>query len=328
MTAAHTGRGKLQRADVDSRDTLWWTTYSESDGPMFPQDDLVYQEMFDALSPFIRESVTPIGLLVPGGEVVQHGTGTLFAVADAHFIITAAHVLDAVRDNNSALFGYAYGTTTEDGTTLVGVPLDGGHCCWPDPLDIGVIRLTPDAVSRLTGRRFLRLSDVCLRPVVPGWGWVTGFPRMMAQRQGPTTEILNPLNWGSVISTAEPFPMENFDPRFHFVLEHDPATAGRLDRGPAIELPDTFGGISGCTVWQTWWPGEDEGNEWRSRRVRAVGVQTSCYRKHTIQATSWIAAAILICGAHPELTRVFEMHFPGWNLRDAITRLARPARAS
>ncbi|VTR91566.1 unnamed protein product [Gemmata massiliana] len=288
---------------------------------MFPLEERVYLEMFNALLPRIQESVTPIGLCTTDG-IRQHGTGTLVAVGEVHFLVSAAHVLDSARDAKLPLFCYAYGEKTDQGRTIVPVPLEGTRFSWPDPLDVGVVKLTDATVSRLTGRKFLRLCDVALRPAAPGWGWVSGFPLGMVQPVGDTSEAYNPLNWGSVISTAEPTNVSNFDTRFHFVLEHDPQEAAQLTGDP-FKLPASFGGISGCAVWQTWWPIEEQGAEWRSRKIRIVGVQTGCYRKRTIKATNWAAVAVLLAAAAPELQPVLQLHFPGWDARDQIYRLAK-----
>ena len=280
--------------------------------------------MFNQVEPLIRRSVTPIGRYThtPDG-VRQFGTGTLFAVGNAHFVVTAAHVIDQARELDCHLCGFAYGEQTESGTSLLAIPLNGERRSWVKPLDIGIIKLCKDSVSQLTGRRFLRLCDVSLRPVDQGWGWVSGFPLKMVQAFDEKSEAFNPLNWGSVISTEEPQDVQEFDPRFHFVLQHDPSTTSPLNHDGSFQLPASFKGISGAAVWQTWWPGDDSGEEWRSRRIRVVGVQTGCYRRYTIRATNWAAAAIVIYSAVPELQPVFEMHFNGWNIKNQIERLAR-----
>ncbi len=278
---------------------------------MYPTSDPVYQEMFDAVFAVVREAVTPIAVGQPDGSLAAHGTGTLFAVGEVHYVVTASHVLEQAVGAGRELYAFTLAGTSDRGVMLEPVRLDGTIYRFDDPADVGIVRLADDTVVALRGRRFLRLLDVGLRPSCPGWGWISGFPRELVGSPTPNTFAYNAINIGAALTDREPANVQNFDPSCNFVLDTDRQRMWRPDGAP-VELPQSFGGISGCSVWQSWWPGDDDPARWRTRQVRVVGVQTSVYpRLPIIKATTWDAVLLAIYRANPELMPSITLHFPG-----------------
>ena len=92
-------------------------------------------------------------------ELHQLGSATLFRIADAHFVVTAAHVLQraSARRKTVGISGAAdHRFLALAGDWMRSSPDADGV---PDHYDVAVHRLADDAVQRLSGMQFLRLSD-------------------------------------------------------------------------------------------------------------------------------------------------------------------------
>lgn len=268
------------------------------------------EEMGRELLQTILESVIPIGAHGPDGEPVQVGTGTLFAVGDTHFVVTATHVLDRVDRDGAACAFVPGGEVGEYGTRLNPVPLFGNSHRAPHPVDVAVLALEPESAAGLVGRRFLRLTDACLAPEPLGLGWVWGFPEERIRTVAPGAKAFEPLNMATPILSHDGAGLLDFDPEIHFVLNAAPTGFAWSDGSGPAALPHRFEGISGSSVWQTWWPSRGGPDEQRARMVRVVGIQTSFYRKPAlIKATNWGAVVEVIRQALPGLRPVLGWHF-------------------
>jgi hypothetical protein len=268
----------------------------------------------------LRHAVTPIAA-IKEGRTIQMGTGTFLRVADAFFLVSAAHVFTAATKLGfgGCLHVFDVAGTAEGKTEIRPVPLDGTLYRMDDPPDVAVYELTGDVASALTGCHFLRLTEVGPRPAPGGRCWVFGFPHETAKdlpgqdvfRFGPFF-LLAPLHNtdGS---------LENYDPDIHFLLDAARDDLARSDGTPG-HMPAFLNGISGCSVWQSEWPRSLSPDDFDPGRTRIVGVQTSCYaRSSLIKATSWVAVASLLYRSRPDLQGAIELTLgpPGRNLREA-----------
>jgi len=273
---------------------------------------VVAARMADEVMPLVRDSVTPLaGYRAPGAEPVPIGTGTLFVVGERHFVVTAGHV---IKDNEphfpAGVCGFAVGGLDEVGTRLHPVLLNGDVYRFEDPQDVAVIALDSDSAAGLTGRRFLRLTDVVLEPQTVGFGWVVGYPNEYIREVAGVGKGFDPMTLGSVFRGDDPGTIANFDPTFNFLVDADRSQLVTMDGSEPASLPHFLNGISGCAVWQTWWPGVDRPGAWTSQRVRIVGVQTGYYRKpQFVKATKWGYVANIIYRQFPNLRTILEMHF-------------------
>lgn len=266
------------------------------------------KEMTRAVTATAVEVTTPLAF-VEQGQVYPIGTGTLVQVAGSHFFVTAAHCFREFEQYKNTMHLFDV-----EGERLTGVPIDGGVHMTDEETDVAVFELTPESAAGIKNRRFLRLDEVSLQPRRPGWGVVCGFPGAFMQ-QTPTSDNRRTLRLNLVTVsgtiTAESQEREAFDPAAgHFLIDVD--ERGLFwENGERAELPKLHG-ISGASVWQTWWPGEDTPGEWRSRRMRVVGIQVSVNKKPTaaIKFTEWMAAASIIYQKREDLRAVMEFHFP------------------
>jgi hypothetical protein len=229
--------------------------------------------------------------------------------------VTACHVLDAAvyQGYEHELFIFDVVGDTDVGAGLRPVPLTGALHRAKDPADVAVIALDDNVVSKLKGCRFLRLSEVSLRPVQPGRCWVFGFPVEKTQ-DIPACSLFR-FDHFSLLApvVSEPQALANYDPRYHFLLDAARDDVCFTDGTPA-DIPRALNGISGCSIWQPEWPANNSAESWNPDGTRIVGVQTSFYSKSSlIKATHWAAVANVLYQCEPDLRRAIELHFgPAW----------------
>jgi hypothetical protein len=266
--------------------------------------------MAAALSPVIRESVTPIAVI--RGELTrQWGTGTFFRVADESFLVTACHVWDeATRCGfDHELFVFDLDGRVDEHVGLRPVPLSGTLHRVKDPLDVAILQLDAKVVDLLKEVRFLRLDEVTVRPRQRGLCWVFGFPLERAE-DCPTRSLFlfNPFFLATPFHRGRVSHLENYDPKVHFLLDaaHDNLC---FPDGMPADMPNRLNGISGCSIWQPEWPEGNAVEKWDPSRTRIVGVHTSHYPKSSIiKATSWGAVAAALYQCRPDLRPVIQFH--------------------
>jgi hypothetical protein len=267
------------------------------------------ERMTSTLMPILRESVTPIAV-IKEERTIQWGTGTFFRVAEESFLVTASHVWDeAVRYKvEEDLFVFDVAGRRQDGFGLRPVHLSGTIHRAKDPPDVAVFALSPQTVSELSGCRFLRLSDVSLRPRAPGRCWVFGYPRETAEDiPGKSLFVFNQLF--ILAPLCEPPPsLTNYEPDGHFLLDAARDDIWQPDGTPAT-MPSRLNGISGCSIWQPEWPNGNSAGSWDPQRTRVVGVQTSYYRESSlIKGTQWGAVASVLYRVRPDLRSAIELN--------------------
>ena len=123
---------------------------------MNDQEKLLQRRIIETVNaqiqPRIYDSAVPIAV-AQNAALRQHGTGTLFRVADHFFLVTAGHVFgEASKYKLSLGIG-----GSRDGHFI---PLEGQSLVASEPHDIGLHRLHSDAVDRLTVGRFLSFNDI------------------------------------------------------------------------------------------------------------------------------------------------------------------------
>lgn len=265
-----------------------------------------------------------VGIVIAIGDTVhQFGTGTLFAVADHHFVVTAGHVIRQAQESDKTL------AVTASGSQLVPVADDEWkvtsarqYGSLGDPLDIAVYRLPPDVVASFDGRLFLRFEDISFETPLPTAVYsVFGFPAILAQPSSDATERvqLQPFQFTTYRFDRSTDHLDGFQDGLHILLDAQRQQATDTDGAPAVfvdnsgneaRFPGDLGGISGCSVWHigdrmTPIP------EWNVESARIVAVQTSVYHSsQAIKATRWVAVSTLIHEAFPELRPAFGMWRP------------------
>jgi hypothetical protein len=251
----------------------------------------------------------------------QIGSGTLIAVADSRFVLTAAHV---VREG--ARHGYTLGVSggksanfiALGGTWMVSV---GSHPdATDDKHDVALYELSEDQVARLGDVEFVRIGDASFtRDLSNGYFVVTGFPGMWStvlDGAGDTmkSKLLQYGTWAFSGSTAA---LENYDDSHHFLLTASPSevldTEGipvtfRTRQGFAAQMPTDLRGISGCSVWQIGDLTKPVGS-WDRGSSRVVGIETGVFPgRGAIKVTRWNAVTTLLYNAFPLLRSAIEMY--------------------
>ena len=275
------------------------------------------------IPPHAWDCTVPI-VIAHEGAVYHHGTGTLFRIADEFFLVTAGHVIKQASE-----LGKTLGIGGSDDGHFIAlngqslVSSKGQYGKSGDPFDVALHRFSPDAVVRLTKKRFLLLDDVEFDSQSPTAVYtIFGFPGVWSSPSKSADEKVTykALQYTTYRYDRDTSDMHEYDERFHLLLDGhlDQATDDQAapvkfqdHTGKSVSFPRGLGGISGCSVWRI-------GDlttplaEWRTEKARLVGVQTSVYQAfRAIQATRWVAVSTLIHSACPELRPAMEL----WRMR-------------
>jgi hypothetical protein len=250
---------------------------------------------------------------------VRHlGTGTLLAVADAKFVVTAAHVLRVAK---------------EQGLTVAIVPALGGVFTavtarpWlltsddgaEDRHDVALYRLDEREVGRLGGSDFVRIADVCFeKDLAAAYFVICGFPGMWSTASNPDGDMKGRLlQYGTYPFKGSTSGLGGFDPQKHILLEGTPGdlldhngepTRFQTRSGHPASMPGDLSGVSGCSIWRI---GDFRTpvSEWNINAAQIVAVQTGVFRSAgAIKATRWNSVTTLLHLACPDLRATIEMY--------------------
>jgi len=249
----------------------------------------------------------------------QIGSGTLLAIAEHRFVLTAAHVIRQASESGATLgiSGTIDGLfITAKGTWALSeaAKTDG------DENDIAIYELTKDECRRFADDVFVRIGDVAFPSnVTHSYFVVSGFPSMWSTSIGPSEPTVHAkmLQYGTIAFQGNAVALPGFNPNYHFLLEASPdlmidhqgnETYFRTRTGHSASMPRDLGGISGCSVWVL---GDLRKplEKWMRDDARLVGVETSVYvQSKAIKVTRWNAVTSLLYAAFPQVRPVLEMY--------------------
>lgn len=273
------------------------------------------------LSSSIPEAVTGATVAIAGanGPVVRHfGSGTLLAVADQCFVVTAAHVVRKAHDDQATL-GISGGLNGNFVATAGNWILSQGGD-QEDAFDIAIYPLQPSQVTRLDRCTFVRVADVSFdTDLSRGYFVVSGFPSIWSTDSVKTEEAvkLRLLQYSTYSYAGKAEGLQSYDTRYHLLLEARPEQmfdmSGaemqfRTRSGHPAQMPQDLRGISGCGVWMI---GDlaTPCEAWRVEDARLVAVETGVFpTRGAIKATRWSAVTTLIYAAFPELRSTIEFY--------------------
>lgn len=205
------------------------------------------------------------------------GTGLLFRLAGESFLVTAAHVLRDVGEQQLMCLNEARGAV---------VSLGGHVREAQEPHDLAILHLDSPSLTRLGEADFRTQLDIDTGPLSPGDSYcVYGYPI------DPAYSNVSLSNWKatSLLCLAslrnEPVHLENHSADDNLLLEIDLNTIVGAD-GESARMPLELGGISGGPIFRI-----------SSDRVSIVGVETSTYRQSNLfwfKATPWRSVLGLI----------------------------------
>jgi hypothetical protein len=247
-----------------------------------------------ATADLVRKSVTPIVTRHGGGPPRQHGTGTLFRIADRSFLVTASHVWNSPIKKDDLDY---YVLTADNPASEVHLGGSNLHEL-RDPQDVAVIEMSPEVVADLADRRFLSLQYVDFALPRSGWFWVCGFPTHFAQQiAGEDSYRLQPFGLGGPHYTGSTA-LEGYRPEFHLLVRRDRDHLVHMDGSEGEDI-DPLGGISGCSIWRSARDISEIGS-WTPDDVKVVAVETHSYPK-AIRGTYWREVGMVFWKTFPEL---------------------------
>jgi len=208
----------------------------------------------------IADDVTRSTVAVFGhgnGVTQQFGSGVLFKIANRHFVLTAAHVVDhgTIHKIPFAISPVKPGeppiqlTGVDTGTTPVpsGRKENDPHMRDDDPLDVGFVELTSEMVARTCGEaRFATLDEVDTTDgLLQGCYLIYGFPcKFSAVNEKTRIAYSQAFRY---LTDLYDEPTDRFDPAAEIRLKYP--EVGMTYEQRRIQVPNPKG-MSGCGIWR------------------------------------------------------------------------------
>jgi hypothetical protein len=259
----------------------------------------------------LRVSASTVPILIENGPApLQSGTGTLFQVAGAKFIVTARHVLDEAQNDSRSLWSF---DPTSAGPFM---QLRGDWAGFGEPCDVVILKLHDTSIERFALKHFLTLGEVdsSHSPNDSSAYFLYGFPLEWTSANTKTKTVGGkPLSFLVNCYDGDTETLRGFDPRVHFALAFSRRDVVDLDGLDGADLPRYYGGISGAGVWKVWGRGQHgpDIRGWTSARAKLVAVQTGVYGDSVAKATRWDFVRQLLERYYPTLLRAAEsVHRP------------------
>jgi hypothetical protein len=246
------------------------------------------------------------------------GTGSLFQIADQHFVVTAAHVIKLAHEHDKTI------GISGDSNSLISV-----HGNWisstsdseDDPFDVAIYLLPDNTIQRLSQFRFFRLADVNFSEQSKTTIFtVFGHPEIWSLPSHNEKEKvqLKGLEYTACTYERSNEALIGYDHRYHLLLDAEAKqvtwTDGsvaefRRKDGTDATFPLDLKGMSGGPVW-TIGDLDIPPQSWPRVAPSLVGVQTGVYQpSQVIRVTRWVAVTTLIYAAFPELRSVLDLFF-------------------
>jgi hypothetical protein len=201
----------------------------------------------------VERHVTPVFTYRSDGRLDFEGSG-LFARLDArHYLVTAAHVLDACELGCVVRAGDATGRDLSGTRTVTGRP--SGKTRDDDVFDIGFIRLSSSEVAEVSSEHFLDLMHtVDGPPAEPVEAMIAlGFAaRDQAADRGTVRTKLTMFMTGP--ESAHAYRLAKTDPRSHLLVRH--RRRETVFNGQYQGSAPSVKGMSGGRIWQVSLRGE------------------------------------------------------------------------
>ncbi len=207
------------------------------------------------------------------------GSGVLLRIADASFLLSAAHVLAEVEKALLLIGPMVTDSRLIPSPTSVQVTNDR------EALDVGYARLSPEVVTELEqhGKKFVRLSEFALgdEPARGLYG-VIGYPASQ-NRPNYQTRLIDTVYfyYGSHLTTTD-----SATPGASIVVA---CTQPTLSTARGDEHMPELKGISGCGMWRLYCDRDrlDRLGAWDTSWIRLAGIE------HTVQKRKWIKGTVI-----------------------------------
>lgn len=248
-------------------------------------------------------------------NVHPFGSASLFEVAGARFVVTAAHNIQT-----ASLYDRTIGLSTPDNSVMVPTGNWIVSTGDSDPVDVAVYRLSDDECAKMRGARYLRFDDLDFGVLSSTAVFcVCGYPGKLSSPSGDENEPigLGPLQLTLVAYNGPTDELIGYSPALHVLLDSEPegltsmdgSKCNLVDRSRSVlHLPLDFRGISGCAIWRIGdltVPVE----HWPHIGQRVAAVDTGVYSgSKIIRGTRWNGPITLIYEAFPDLRPAIELY--------------------
>lgn len=265
----------------------------------------------------IHRSIVPF-YAEQNGEPKQCGTGVLLQIADKHFVLTAAHVLDLRHRHNlplgisNGVGGHSLIPFQQIPITASAIPESGDRN--DDCFDIGVGELPQSIVEELRlGKQFLHLRDIDPydKQERTSWYFLLGFP----SAANPTNVQARVVSYhgfayGCQLYSGDRGELPRFNRDVEIALDFGHLRKKDEDGNP-IEAPPPRG-LSGCGIWRLAEPGVSIAS-WNSGEKRLVGIQHTWNKDlQVLRGTRINYVFRLIRRKYPELLPAFRLNYEPW----------------
>ncbi len=240
-----------------------------------------------------------------GGGLVQRGTGTLVRIGAHSFLVTASHVVVRGEYDTEPLILYVVGKS-ELSVPLLGKALvshqEGGAD--DDPADIAVIDLAPETIKGLGDCVYLRQTDIVAGDdLAEDYYFFTGFPTAWSQTDGEAGMGLGLLTYCTQLYKGPTSSFGGYRHDWHMLLKRGGALRVTLE--PA-EMPAQLNGISGCSIWRSYFTAA-----YGEGQARVVAVQTGTFQRQSVlKATRWSLVVKVIVDSFPDLKPSLALALP------------------
>jgi hypothetical protein len=184
----------------------------------------------------IRSTVT---VVASKNQVLrQLGSGTLLAVADQRFLVTAGHVVRSAANDEMTL-GVAGADDGHFVATIQGwrlSPSDDREV-GSDPYDVAIYEFSLEQRTRFRDENFIRIADVLFDfDVSTGYFTLFGFPAMwsnnLTDHDNEATFKSKLLQYSTVALQGTAHALDGYDPSTHLLLDASPAETTDHDGQP------------------------------------------------------------------------------------------------
>lgn len=220
-------------------DKKWWATFSER------VSRRAYIEIFAAQPSLeiVKRATFPLFVRKKlHGAPTLIATGVLLAIAERVFILTAAHVVEALEHYSISISVNGQITQIPGESYRTPRPSSGSHA--HDRLDAAVFAIEP-AYSRALLKNSIGLDDLC--PVDDAFDvayWVYGFPLRWSRREGRDIRTnYRCMTIGGLSSDV--YDRLGYKPNTHVLMEG----GNRISTVRGAEAQRATRGMSGCGAW-------------------------------------------------------------------------------
>lgn len=261
-------------------------------------DDPVIRAGLDAI--WKKNSEATVGIFaIQNGEIVDHGSGVLFRIADAFFILTAGHVAYAAHYKVPMAIVSSAGSL---------VPIEKSAASWygisgkyDEVRDIGIIRISRDiAESQAPSRRFIQAAEIDAGSEIRDASYsIMGYPNEGRKRHVGEYYVLSTI-LGYVAAPYRGEPLEGYDKESHILLSYSEGDSVDMNEmARSVPHPE---GMSGGGIWLLNVAKGDSS---------LVAIQSAYLKSREYAKGVWIVHALkLIWIHHPELRPSLRLYFP------------------